>query len=372
MSARRGKSRRAAVRRKPLKAAGKAAAGAASARKAAAGAAVRKAAGDGALRKAAGPAAGARRAHDVTVTRAAFAGAGTLAALGTVVIWAAFMLVSRFAHVGGSFTSAELLFLRLVPAAVLLIPVMISKGVLPRGLSWPRTLTIMVGAGIGFPAVVISGLQFAPASDAGPLAPGTLPFWTAFAAWALMGERPGPRRLAGLGLIFAGALLVGVWGAISGAEPGAWRGHLSFVGASALWAVYTVVFRQSGLSPLHAAAVGMFWSTLFGLPVLLWIGVPFANAGVVEIAVMGVLQGVFMSLIALLTYGYAVRVIGPAEAGAFGALTPILTLVGGVWLLGEPIGPLKVGGVVLVAVGVVLASGVLSRRRGAGAAAAGA
>lgn len=291
----------------------------------------------------------------------AFPGAGVLAALSFVCIWAAFMLLSRFA-LEGSFTVAELLFLRLVPAAVLLAPVMIRRGVMPRGLSWPRTLTIMLGAGIGFPAIVIAGLQVAPASDAGPLAPGTLPFWTALAAAVMMGERPGPRRLFGLLLILVGAVLVGVWGAVSGAEPGAWRGHVGFVSAAALWAVYTVVFRQSGLSPLHAAAIGMFWSTVFGLPVLLWIGLPFAGAGPMEIAVMGFAQGVMISIVALLCYGYAVQVIGAAEAGAFGALTPILTLIGGVWLLGEPFGPAKVAGVALVAAGVLLASGVFSKR----------
>ena len=291
----------------------------------------------------------------------AFTGAGALAALATVCIWASFMLVSRFAAVGGSFTTAELLFLRLAPAAILLAPVMLRRGVLPRGLSPFRTFMIMVGAGIGFPALVISGLHHAPASDAGPLAPGMLPFWTALAALVMMGERPGPRRLLGLALIFAGALMVGVWAAVSGAEPGAWRGHLAFVTAAALWAVYTVVFRQSGLSPLHAAAIGMFWSTVFGLPILLWIGLPFAGAAPAEIAVMAFLQGVLMSLVALLTYGYAVRVIGAAEAGAFGALTPVLTLLGGVTLLGEPFGPTKIAGTGLVAVGVLFASGVLSR-----------
>lgn len=291
----------------------------------------------------------------------AFRGAGWLAALATVCIWAAFMLVSRHA-LSGSFTIAELLFLRLAPAAFLLIPVMISRGVVPRGLSWPRILMIMLGGGIGFPALVISGLQVAPASDAGPLAPGTLPFWTAIAAAVMMGEKTGPRRLTGLCMIAVGALLVGVWGAISGAEPGAWRGHVTFVCASAMWAVYTVVFRQSGLSPLHAAAIGMFWSTVVGLPVLLWVGLPFDGATLEEIAVMGLLQGVVMSLLALLTYGYAVRTIGAAEAGAFGALTPILTLIGGVMLLGEPFGPLKIAGTALVAVGVTLASGTFSRR----------
>lgn len=292
----------------------------------------------------------------------AFPGAGALAAVATVSIWASFMLVSRHA-VGGSFTVAELLFLRLAPAALLCLPVMIRKGVIPRGLSWPRALVVMIGAGVGFPAVIISGLQFAPASDAGPLAPGMLPFWTTLWAALLMKEYPGPRRLTGLVLILAGAALVSLEAVVFDAQPGAWRGHVGFVAAAALWAGYAVVFRQSALDPIHAVAIGMFWSSVAIGPVLLWIGLPFANADLPEIAVMAFLQGVLMSLVALVTFGYAVRVLGAAETGAFGALVPVLTLLGGALLLDEPVGPPKILGVILVALGVVLASGVLSRRR---------
>ena len=64
-------------------------------------------------------------------------------------------------------------------------------------------------------------------------------------------------------------------------------------------------------------------------------------------------------------YGYAVRIIGAAEASAFGALTPLLALLGGAAFLAEAITPFKVVGVALVAVGVFLASGVLSKPQSA-------
>jgi drug/metabolite transporter (DMT)-like permease len=285
---------------------------------------------------------------------------GAAAACTAVLIWASFLIVTRFA-VQGTFTVAELLFLRLIPAAVLLAPVMWSQGVLPRGLSWWRVLTIMVGAGIGFPAILMAGLQFAPASDAGALAPGTLPFWTALLASAMLGEVPGPRRKIGLAMIFLGALMVSLWSIAVESVEDAWRGHLCFLTASSLWALYTVVFRQSGLTPTHALAIGLFWSVVFGLPILLWVGLPFASAGAGAIAIMGLLQGVLMGAASLLAYGYAVRVLGAAETGAFGALVPILALVGGSVFLGEPITVIKLTGTLLVALGVFMASGILTR-----------
>jgi drug/metabolite transporter (DMT)-like permease len=287
-------------------------------------------------------------------------GAGILAAFAAVLIWGSFLVITRFA-VRGSFTVPELLLLRLVPAAALIAPVMWREGVLPRGLSWPRTVMLVIGAGIGFPAILMAGLQFAPASDAGALAPGMLPFWTALAAALMLGEVPGPRRKIGLGLILVGAGMVGLWQVLVHADSGAWRGHLCFLTAAALWAIYTVVYRQSGLTPIHALAIGLFWSTVIGLPILLWVGVPFEGAGPQAIVVMALLQGLLMGILSLLLYGYAVRQLGAAETGAFGALVPMLALVGGALFLGEEVNAVKVAGVALVAVGVFMASGILTR-----------
>jgi drug/metabolite transporter (DMT)-like permease len=75
-----------------------------------------------------------------------------------------------------------------------------------------------------------------------------------------------------------------------------------------------------------------------------------------------------MGVLSLLFYGHAVQVLGAAETGAFGALVPILALVGGGAFLGEEVSALKVAGVVLVAIGVFMASGILTRIAPRGAA----
>ncbi|MDX1781508.1 MAG: DMT family transporter, partial [Thalassovita sp.] len=223
---------------------------------------------------------------------------------------------------------------------------------------------LMAGASAVFPYVVSKGLAFAPASDGGALAPGMLPFWTALAAYALAGEIPGPRRRIGLATILTGAMVVSLWQILSGADGGAWKGHLMFLTGSALWSVYSVIFRQSGLSPLHGLVIGLFWGTLLVTPLLFATGnVSFATARVGDIAVMIVLQSFIIGILAMFLFGYAVQILGAAETAAFGALTPILALMGGVAFLGETVTVLKVFGVALVAIGVFLASGVLSKAR---------
>jgi len=220
----------------------------------------------------------------------------------------------------------------------------------------------MVGASAVFPFVVSKGLAYAPASDGGALAPGMLPFWTALAAYALAGEVTGPRRRLGLAMILTGAMIVSLWQILAGTDDGAWKGHLMFLTGSGCFAIYSIIFRQSGLSPLHSLVIGLFWGTLFITPLLLATGnVSFATSDLRDVAVMIVLQSFIIGILAMILFGYAVQLIGAAETAAFGALTPILALLGGVAFLGETVTPLKVFGVTLVAAGVFLASGVLSK-----------
>ena len=72
----------------------------------------------------------------------------------------------------------------------------------------------------------------------------------------------------------------------------------------------------------------------------------------------GVQQGILSGLIALAAYGYAVATIGASRASAFVSLTPALTALLGAWALGEKLDPASVSAILLVGVGVALASGV--------------
>ncbi|NRB02452.1 MAG: DMT family transporter [Rhodobacteraceae bacterium] len=288
---------------------------------------------------------------------------GLLAALGTVTIWAGFMLVTRFA-VQSDFTVEELLVLRLVPGCLVMAPVMWRLGVVPRGVSWVHGGMIALGASAIFPYIVSSGLSFAPASDGGALAPGMLPFWTALAAYAMTGEKTGKRRSIGLGMILLGALIVSLWQILAGSEADAWKGHLMFLLGSGCFAIYSVIFRLSGLTPMHALVIGLFWGTVLFVPVLLMSGkVALGAHDPVDIAVMIVLQSFIIGILAMVLFGYAVNSLGAAQTAAFGALTPILALIGGVAFLGEEATVTKAIGIVLVAAGVFLASGILSKSK---------
>jgi drug/metabolite transporter (DMT)-like permease len=60
-------------------------------------------------------------------------------------------------------------------------------------------------------------------------------------------------------------------------------------------------------------------------------------------------------------YGFAVRRLGAARAAAFAALTPALTALLAVPMLGEWPEPVTWAGIVAVSLGVALANGAFSR-----------
>ena len=286
---------------------------------------------------------------------------GVIAALATVTIWAAFLIGTRFA-VSGNLTVDEVLILRLVPAFVIMLPLMFKLGVIVRGQSILSLLMIALGATAVFPYLISSGVYYAPASDAGALAPGMLPFWSALFAFIITGEKPSRISFFGLVIILLGAFLVGSYAIFSSSGQNTWKGHLLFLAGSGMWSIYSVYFRQSGIDPLTGLVFGLFWGSALVIPLLVLFGnVTFERASIFDIFSMIILQGLLIAIVAMLLYNFAIRQLGPGQTAAFGALTPILALIGSFIFLGETITILKSIGIFTVAVGVVLASGIMEK-----------
>ena len=287
---------------------------------------------------------------------------GVTAALAAILIWAVFLLSTRFA-VSGKFSVEEVMLLRLVTASVVTLPLMIKLGITLRGQSFFGTIMLALGPSAIAPYIISSGLFFASAAESGALAPGTLPFWAALFSFMIIGEKPTKSRMFGLLIIFLGALLIGFWQTINGSDQETWKGHLLFLLGASLWSIYSIYFKKSGLSPSHGLVISLFWGTLVLVPCLLLTGkISFHNVSMAEIISVGVVQGILIAVLAMLLYSFAVRCLGAAQTASFGALTPILALVGGAFLLGETISSTVSFGVFVVATGVLLASGYFEKR----------
>ena len=82
---------------------------------------------------------------------------------------------------------------------------------------------------------------------------GSVPLFTALGARLAHGERITGLRLAGLLFIGGGMAVFGVNSMADAAQT--WRGDLLFILAAMAWALYTLAFRGSKLTPWQGAAV---------------------------------------------------------------------------------------------------------------------
>jgi drug/metabolite transporter (DMT)-like permease len=256
----------------------------------------------------------------------------------------------------------DLALLRYGIPALLLLPVALRGGLLPREVPLRLQLVLLAGAGLPFGLVAMTGTRYAPVAHMGVLMAAASPLLAAAFAFALWREKPGGLRLLGLGLMALGVALLGAK-ALAAWSTESWRGDALFLCAAALWAGYTLAFRRSGLSPWRAAALVNLWSALLLLVLLAWRGgtglwqVPGA-----ELLRHALWQGLLAGVFGLWTYSVAIQRLGAAPAAAFGALAPVVSALGGWWWLGEALS--AVDGVALAAasLGVLLASGALKLR----------
>lgn len=135
-------------------------------------------------------------------------------------------------------------FLRL-PAAFLLLSVLcIGSGrmVVPVKADIPVILTVGWLHMVGFSVLVSMGMQYLPAGRSIVLGY-TTPLWVIPAAWLFLGERPGPRRLLGLGVGMAGLLLILQPASMDWNNPDTLRGHILILLAALMWAICIVYGR---------------------------------------------------------------------------------------------------------------------------------
>lgn len=295
------------------------------------------------------------------------AGAGLLAMLLAVAIWASWIVVVRAAVRDGAaavFSPLDLAVLRYAGPALLLAPVWRRVGVLPRGVSPWRLAAMTLGWGAPFALLAAEGLKNADPALFAALVPGGMPLWVAALSAAFLGARPDRRGLVGLGLI-AAALGLALAPAVLAGDARTLTAAPWLIGASIGWAVYTVAYRGSGLTPIEATAVVGFWSCAMLAPAAWLVGVDFAAAPPTALAAQAAFQAVLTGVVSVAAFAYGVRTLGAQRAAALSALTPAMAAAGGVLALGEPLTPGMAAAIAAAALGVALvnASAVVTPSR---------
>ena len=285
---------------------------------------------------------------------------GLLAASMAAIIGSGWQLATRHA-VSTTLGPVELALLRYGIPAVMLAPIWIRRSTVRSTVRRSTLALLVIGSGLPFGMLVLAGAQWAPASHMGIFMAGSMPLFTALGAWAIRGDQVKGLRLLGL-LCIAFGMIVFALNNLRG-DSSTWRGDVLFVSAAILWASYTLAFGQSGLTPWQSAAVVNLWSALLFLPAAFFFGVgKLFTAPWSDIVLQAFGQGVLAGMVRLAVYGAAITRLGAARASLSAALIPVLTTLGGAWLLDESITGGTVVALILVVPGVVMASGAFQRQ----------
>lgn len=162
-------------------------------------------------------------------------------------------------------------------------------------------------------------------------------------------------RLAGFACAAFTVMMVSAGAAARGA-PDMW-GIAALAAAAVIWAIYTLLFRRSGLTPVQSAALICVWSAALYLPAYLLLGLSrFSLASRGEIALQVCYQGVLMSGGALITYNRAVSLLGSSAATAVIALLPAVASILAIPVLGEIPSLAEGMSIAVIVLGVLLAS----------------
>ncbi len=281
---------------------------------------------------------------------------GALYGLAAVCIWAGFIVVSRLG-VQTSLTPCDIAAIRFSVAGLLLLPYLYSKGLALDRLGWTGVAAIIMGCGAPMVLLVNVGLLFAPAAHAGALFPGVMPLMVAILAAAILNESFTPSKTVGLALIVIGAIgIVWVTGGAFGTRQNI--GHVLFLAAGFVWACYTIAMRRARLDGLHAAAIAGVGSLALYLPAYALIaGTSAFKAPPFDIALQAIVQGVLTAIVALLLYGRMVSLLGATGGAAFVALTPAMTALMGIPILGEWPSAIDWVAIAMISIGVYAVGG---------------
>jgi drug/metabolite transporter (DMT)-like permease len=293
---------------------------------------------------------------------------GVGAGLLVVLCWAGWAIATRFA-VTTHLRPIDVAFIRYFVASVFLFGVLRRRGFGPRQVGLGRTAVMVFGAGLPFVLMSSTAMRFAPASDAGAVMIATMPVFLAAFSAIFAGERFDRMRIFGFAAVVVGVAGIAAHGLLDGASgaSGAWRGHLLLLAAAASFAIYTLTFRRSGIGPWHAAAIVNFYSLLMLAPAyFIFFGASrLLSAPPHELLTQVVMQGVIAAIASLFLFGEAVRRLGASRAAVLGSLTPVFLALLGMPLLGEFPTRVTWVAIVVVSLGVILASGAFSRHASA-------
>jgi len=281
---------------------------------------------------------------------------GYLFAFLTITIWSGWTIMSRIGALG-SLSPFDLVFMRYSFAGLIMLPTAIRNFHLINKQNYLGILVMIVGAGAPYLWFALLGFQRAPISH-GILIPSAMPLFVAILSFMVFKERLIATRLLGYLFILCGIIfrLNNNHSTISSSYA-----DIFFLIAALLWAIYTVQNKYLHLTPIVATSFVTCGSMfILIIPYVIYQYKHPHALPLIESTQQIIYQGFITSILSLITYNRAIEIIGAAKTSCFAALCPVMVTLLAIPFLHEIPNTYDWIFVIIMSIGVFLASGVLT------------
>ena len=258
-----------------------------------------------------------------------------------------------------AFGAIPLIAVRLVLAALILIPIVLARKGMSEIVQHWRPITVLAVLHYALPFCLFAYALLTLTGSFTAIINASSPLFAGLVAWVWIGERLPAVRIVGLLIGFAGVVLL-VWDKVDVTFDSAAIATVAAMSASFCYGLAAVLAKKhlSGVSPLAVSAGSMLAGAIMLLPFAVWLWpdtAPSANAWFM-VAALGVLS----TAVAFVLYFRLIASVGPTKAITVTFLIPIFAVVFGALLLDEPITFSMLAGGAVILLGTGLSTGLLS------------
>ncbi|WP_286376080.1 DMT family transporter [Acinetobacter sp. R933-2] len=269
----------------------------------------------------------------------------------TMCIWGGFTITSRL-NALWHISPWDITALRFSLAFCILMPILIIKK--DTAFLWKKEpfILAMLG-GVIYCLTSYSAFHYVPAAHAAIFLNGCIPLTTAIAAFFLF-QQPFDRNtwISLVIMISAVVLMSTLMYQETGVAFGFGDG-LFFLSAI-WWGIFTVLLKQWKLSAWHSMAGVAIWSAIIYIPIyLLFLPKHLDQASFSHLAIQTIFHGIFVVIIATLSYVEAIKRLGAFQTGSIVTLAPFIAAIIAVPLLNEPLSLAMLCGLVGMGIGAL-------------------
>lgn len=276
---------------------------------------------------------------------------GYLFVLITMCIWGGFTLFSRLS-VHWHISPWDITALRFAIAFIILMPILIYRK--ETAFLWTKeAIWLAITGGVAYCVTAYSAFVFAPAAHAAIFLNGMIPLCTAVAAYVLLGQAFNRHLWVSLAIMMLALVSMTVLLLKETSNPFS-IGDVLFVLSAMWWGIFTALLRKTTFTAWQAMSSVAIWSAIIFIPIYLLFLPKHLNEPAIEhLVIQMIFHGIFVVIVATITYAEAIKRLGSFKAGSLATLAPFIAAVIAVPLLNEPLSPAIMCGLIGMGIGAL-------------------